>query len=545
MPRPRAGHFLLAGGLLLACSPDSDRLDDSAEPLDTSEDLLPGEPDEGRLLGHVRVLASDEYGGREPGTEGGDLASAYVEAHFSSLGLAGAGDDGGFRHGFPLQNFVQTGPSELVLGGTEYEEGPAYQLFTYSGSGDVEGELVFVGYGLTVPPFDAAAWPDCPLDPAGYDDYLDLDLSGKVALVMRHGPNEDQAIMEGCPVNEAGVSQGDLFAFGYKAANAALHGASAMLLFTDFSHEEGEASGGTLGQDYYDESMPAVFVARGLLQDHLPDLRVWQELIDSTLQPGGRETGVQVQLHTETAIESITAHNMLATIPGSDPDIGHEVVLVGAHFDHVGTDPSGEIYNGADDNASGTATMLELAQLWVESGIEPARTMVFAGFNAEELGLIGSMYYVIDPVFALEDTVAMINLDMVGGGDDLGLLDFGGTDSGSEWLYELLAAQQDEDFPITPLGASYNSDHAWFQSAGVPIAFLFTVGEHGAYHTPADTYDTISGYELERTASQVWTTTRTLAMGEEDQVEQRTRPAAPPAAALEIPSWLSVGPSWQ
>jgi aminopeptidase YwaD len=516
--------------LALACTPDSD-----SQPQDTAAPE-PGLADEARLLEHVRTLSSDEYGGREPGTEGGQLAEAYIEDHFTALGLEGAGDDGGFRQHFPLQRYTVSGPSELSIDGTDYSEGSSYELFLYSGAAEVEGELVFVGYGLTVPPFDPADYPGCPVDPAGYDDYRGQDLAGRIAVVMRHGPNDDWDMGEDCPVNEAGLGDGDLFTFGYKAANAALHGASAMLLFTDYQHGDGSPEGGTLSEDYYLPDLPALYVGRGVLEHHLPELEAWAAVIDGGLEPNPQATGVQARVLTQTEVSAISVPNLLARIPGSDPDLAEEAIVVGAHFDHLGTDGAGNIYHGADDNASGTAVLLELAQLFAEWGVQPARTLVFAAFNAEELGLIGSMYYVIDPPHPIPDTVAMLNLDMVGGGDELGLIDFGGTEDGSEALYDLLATQASEDFPVTPLDASANSDHAWFQYSGVPIAFLFTTGAHAPYHTPEDTFDTISGLELHETARISWDTLRILAMGEEEAVleaAQADRRAPPPVVPPE------------
>ena len=524
--------------LTAACTPDSDtHLDDSADTV-----VEPGHPDMQRMLDHVELLASAEYAGRLPGTDGGVLAQSYMEDHFEALGLEGAGDDGGFQHAFPLESYSITGPSELSIDGTAYTDGSSFELFSYSGAGDVDTELVFVGYGLTVPPFDAAAYPRCPLDPAGYDDYAGTDLAGKIAVVMRHGPNDDWDIGDHCPGNDAALGEAEIYTFGYKAANAALHGASAMLLFSDYLHD-GAAEGGTLSEAYYQADFPALYVGRSVLELHLPDLQTWAAVIDSSLTPALVTTGVQAQLTTHTEVSSITVPNILAQIPGADPDIGHEVVIVGAHFDHLGTGGSGEIYYGADDNASGSAVLLELAELFSSWGAAPARTVLFAAWNAEELGLVGSMYYVIEPTHPIEDTVAVINLDMVGGGDDLGLIDFGGTDDGSEDLYELLATQQNDDFPVTPLSASPNSDHAWFQYAGVPVAFLFTTGAHAPYHTPEDTFDTISGLELEETARISWDTLRILAMGEEDAVleaaeadtEQRGRTPAPVLTPEQVP----------
>ncbi len=525
---------LLSTLLLVSCSPDSDTNPDDSG-LQASE---PGLPDEQRLLEHVEILASDEYAGRDPGTAGGQLAEDYIEAHYEGLGLTGAGDEGGFRHHFPLERYGVTGPSTLELDGVEAAEGQDYELFTYSGAGDVEGELVFVGYGLTVPPFDPAAYPDCPLGPAGYDDYDGIELAGAVAVIARHGPSGDWDIGDHCPGNEAGQADGDLFTFGYKAANAASHGASAMLLFTDYQHPDGAVDVGTLGEEYYQPEFPALYVDRDLLETHLPELEAWAAAVDQGPTPAPQASGLPARVVAQTETSTVTVPNLLATIPGS----GDEVVIVGAHFDHLGVDGLGNIYNGADDNASGTAVVLELARLFAEWGVQPERTVLFAAWNAEELGLIGSMYYVIEPTLPLDETVAVINLDMVGGGDDLGLIDFGGTDEGSEDLYDLLVTQQSDDFPVTPLGAGFNSDHAWFQYAGVPVAFLFTSGAHANYHQPEDTFDTISGYELYETTRISWDTLRILAMDEEDAVleaaegETSEQRAAPPVVpSIELP----------
>jgi hypothetical protein len=536
-------RLALFASLLAGCSAASDTRPDDTGPTPQAE---PGLPDPQRLLDHVELLSSDACGGRLPGTAGGALAEDYLEQHFESLGLEGAGDDGGFRHHFPLASFQVTGPSELSIGGIDYQPGSDFELFSYSGAAEVEGELVFVGYGLTVPPFDAAQYPDCPLEPGGYDDYQGLDLQGAIAVVLRHGPADDWDIGDHCPANEAAQAEGDLFTFGYKAANAALHGAGAMLLFTDYQHPDAPAESGTLSEAYYDEDFPSLFVARRELEEQLPELEAWSAALDASLVPDPRATGVTGRVLTQTEVSSITVPNILAQIPGVDPEIGHEVVIVGGHFDHLGSDGS-DVYYGADDNASGTAVVLELAQLFAEWGAAPARTVLFAGWNAEELGLVGSMYYVIEPTHPLEDTVALINLDMVGGGDELGLIDFGGSDEGSEELYELLASQQDDDFPVTPLESSPNSDHAWFQYAGVPVAFLFTTGAHAHYHTPEDRFDRISGEELEQTTRLSWDVLRILAMGEEqavlEEAESETQALEAPVAPPVLPP-LGLPVSW-
>ncbi|MDP7111283.1 MAG: M28 family peptidase, partial [Myxococcota bacterium] len=443
--------------------------DDDATGDDDTSTVDPEEIDPQRIHDDVTLLSSDEFGGREPGTEGNEAAVEYVEGVFEALGLEPAGDQGSYRQSFPMDRWLQLAPADVSLGGQELGEGQDYLVFSYSGAGQVDAELVFAGYGMTVPPFDAGQYPDCPLDPAGYDDYAGIDLTGKVALVVRHGPGDDEAVHDNCPANEAALELPALWTFGYKAANARLHGASALALV---NHYDAGASPpeGYLGGDYYTADFPAVTLHRGLVESAVPELSEWVTGIDENLQPAGSPTGVPISIEVAAEIQSLAVPNVIGVIPGVDEELGDEVVLVGSHLDHVGTDPgTGEIYNGADDNASGTAVMMELARMLAGSGYEPARTFVFAGWNAEELGLVGSCYYVGEPAFPIEDTILALSVDMVGSGDGSGLNLFGGLTPEDAWFGDLMSAAIDEQglsYEIVPAPPTFNSDHACFSFAG-------------------------------------------------------------------------------
>lgn len=533
--------LLLVLGASPACTPDAD----SDETGETGADTVPVEVSQDRLLSHVETLASAAYGGRSPGTEGGELAATYLEEHFSRLGLTPAGEDGTFRAWFDVSVFEATAPAILELDGQALVEGDDFDIFSGSGAGDVTGELVFAGYGLTIPPFDPAAWPDCPLDPAGYDDYAGVEMAGRIALVLRHGPNDDEHIQGGCPGNEAMADEGELYNFGYKTANAALHGATGLVLVNDLPHESEHAQG-NIGDAYADPAFPSVFADRDAVLAHVPDLPTWAATLDATLTPQARPTGITTRVGVFTEYSVRTVPNVLATLPGTDPALQDEVVVVGAHFDHMGTAGNGDIYYGADDNASGTAVVLELAEACVEAGLQPGRTILFAGFNAEELGLLGSMTFVRAPTVPLETTVAMVNLDMVGGGDDSGVNVFGSMDGEWAWLMELVEDLAPADFPATLLPSMPNSDHASFLMAGVPAVMLLSSGEHPVYHTPEDTFETIDGAEMESVARVAADTLQVLAAGQEASPVSRRSGGTERLPAADQPDWRThpSNPRW-
>jgi Zn-dependent M28 family amino/carboxypeptidase len=216
------------------------------------------------------------------------------------------------------------------------------------------------------------------------------------------------------------------------------------------------------------------------------------------------------------------SQNVLGAIPGTDPEIGDEVVIVSAHYDHEGVAPTGEVYPGADDDASGTAVMMEIAKVMASDNFAPERTILFAAWGSEEAGLVGSYYYVDeDPKYPLEDTVAVLQMDMVGVGDRTGLNVFGGTVFTD--LFSQIAANSDEVLvEAQPFAPGGGSDHVPFINAGVPAVMFQTRGPHEYYHTPADSIDTIDRYELEHTGRVVGATAYELIMDETFEVSRPT-----------------------
>ncbi len=487
---------------------------DAVEPFDFDGD---------RMLADVTALASVPFEGRMPGSAGGELALQKVEQHFSAMQLQPLGSNG-YRMPFTFDLWVQTGPSELRVEDDAWVEREDFGLLGGSGAGEVTSDLVFAGYGLTVPAFDDADYPDCPLPPEGYDDYAGLDVSGKVVLVLRHGPAGDMAVHQSCPANEAAKTSSEaLWTFGYKAANAALHGASGLVLINRIGTADSAPVQGGLGEEYSDQAFIAASAHRDKITSVLPQVGGWQASIDSALAPASTETGLTVRLRAATEVQTRSTDNLLASFPGTDPELSQEAIVVGAHIDHLGIDPvTGEVYAGADDNASGTAVIMELARALRAGLIEPRRTIILASFNAEEQGLIGSCRYVTVPAHPMSRTMAMFSVDMVGLGDGQGVILSGAQGQLFSWLTDVTRASAKTDGEIgtvvqgMPLDAS---DHTCFAMAGVPAVLVSSTGEHATYHTPQDTSDAISPAVLEVSARLTWAGLRALALGEEEALQ--------------------------
>ncbi len=532
--------LLFAGSQVCGCEEDGgDKVDagtdagDAGGDTDTDTDTdsdADFEIDPQRIHDDVAQLASDEWGGRRPGTEGNEAALDYVADLLDELGLD-AESDVHFRQPFTYQAWAITDNPVAVIDTTTLDYGTDYQIFGYSGGGNVTAEMVFVGHGMTVPAFLAAAYPDCPLPESGYDDFEGIDVTGKIALVIRHGPDDLEAIHDHCPANSACATTPCLWNFGYKANNAALHGAVGMLLVNHYQIGGALEAGGTIGEEYYDDGFPSLFVDRGEIEVAVPNLQSWSGTIDSTLQPNSQATGVNATIDVSSGVEETGTENLLAVFEGTDPSLKDEVIVIGSHIDHMGTDPiSGEIYNGADDNASGSAVIMELARAMALSGIQPARTVIIAWWNAEEMGLIGSCYYVDNPSIPTASIIAAYSVDMVGSGNGTGVMVSGGAVPANSWLVDVMSGSAEEqgyDYLVSAGAVTQNSDHACFAQAGVPAVMVATLGEHGYYHTPSDTIDKILVDDLAAAVYLMWALLEPVALGTEDLYTGAKSPAMP------------------
>jgi hypothetical protein len=451
--------------------------------------------DANTLREHVTILSSDGMEGREAGQDGVRRAEDYIGAEFERLGLEPVPGLDRFHVSFTLYaDDYDRSATVLTLNntGSGYTGRPGvdFRPFDFSKSGSVEAEIVFAGYGITAPEHN-------------YDDYSDLDVEGKVVLVLRHEPGETDPSSSFDGTRHSAHAE-----FAVKAERAREHGALGMLLVTDpLNHPAGDdlRIGGRLRLEPDLETTPAdteaenaivaVHVSRELARRMVEPagltLEAMQTAIDSGRSPAELDLGgARVALEVERAGEpvEISARNVAGLIRGSDPELKDEWVVVGAHHDHVGgyAGEGDTIYNGADDNASGTAGVLALARALSARDPKPRRSVLFVTFTAEEKGLLGSRALLEQELIPVDRVKFMLNLDMLGRNPKRPVRVFG--DGYVEGLEEtVVAANRRVDLPLVFAGAEYagNSDHHPFFMADIPFMFLFT-GVHEDYHQVGD-----------------------------------------------------------
>lgn len=482
-----------------------------------------GAPNIDRLRATVTYLASDTLEGRRTGTPGADAAATYIATEMQRLGLKTAPPTGKkssdpmakYQQLFPYVAGVELGKGNSLsydLGASELQRvrvGTDWMPLGFSSNATVEASpVVFVGYGLTVSELK-------------YDDYAGADVKGKIVIALAGVPDGD---------NPHGQFAGYTDT-RWKAIAAKDKGARALVLiatepkFTDdrltalrYDNMGGEAGLPVIGisqetaVSILKPGFPALTVAAGT-----PALA--QQLVPQKAGETNQPTLIKdrrLALTTDVTRTNVSAKNIVGVLEGSDPKLKSEVIVIGAHYDHLGrggegslAPRSGDIHHGADDNASGVAGMLELARIFSAERKSTRRTIVFIAFSGEEEGLIGSNYYVNHPLLPLAQTVAMINMDMIGRLKD-GKLTVGGIGTSSDFrslvtdaniVKELVKKGQGgapDEFTahdLFNLALSEDgfgpSDHSSFYSKQVPVLFLFT-GTHDDYHKPTDTADKIN-----------------------------------------------------
>lgn len=519
-------------------------------------------PNVKRLRAHIEYLASDKLEGRRTGAPGANLAAEYIAREFSRYGLrrsigydtAGmsileADSPNRYLQKFPYVAGVELGKSNeltfrLVANPTSkavplkadasfsLRLGEDWSPLGLSAQGRIENmPAVLVGYGLTVGELK-------------YDDYAGAKANGKIAIAFSGTPDGD---------NPHGLF-GRYEDVRWKAIAARNAGAKALVVIAG----ENNFKDDRLSRLHYDNSggdagLPVIAISRQagaqlLSADSSLLADVEQRLRAKQPNPNGEQAVALplypplITLSTDIVRREVPAYNVVGILDGSDPALKKEVIVIGAHYDHLGhggegslAPREGEIHHGADDNASGTAGMLELARLFTSQKLRPRRTIVFMAFSGEEEGLLGSNYYVNHPIVPLANTVTMINMDMIGRMKDNKLI-IGGVGTAPEWRQVLAAANAPErvrvavaptspeemsrpvsatartEIPIVtgsngtpvvslsfekPFDLKLNedgfgpSDHSSFYARQVPVLFFWT-GTHDDYHKPSDTADKIN-----------------------------------------------------
>ncbi len=472
------------------------------------------QPTVDRLRVDIAFLASDQLDGRRTGTDGAKKAASYIASEFKRLRLdPGAAD---YMQSFPYVAGVELGTGNAMSLKTSTVQAPVplgvrddWLPLGFSSNGRFENSpLVFAGYGITAADLK-------------YDDYSGVDAKDKIVLALAGTPDGDN------PHGQFG-RYADV---RWKAIAAKDKGADALLVIVSEDNFKDDRLT-TLRYDNMagEAGLPVAVISRQaafrILQRTFETPSVpqsWNELSKRIMNVGSNPPSVSVSVKEATLSMNVNvmrrdapAANIVGILEGSDAVLRNEAIVIGAHYDHLGrggegslAPREGEIHHGADDNASGVAGMLELARLFSRRDGRPMRTIVFIAFGGEEEGLIGSNYYVNHPVVPLAQTVAMINMDMIGRLKDDKLI-IGGVGTSTQWRGMLTSANNSNRtvaegsgntptivrpanwFDVTLNEDGYGpSDHSSFYAKQVPVLFFWT-GTHDDYHKPTDTADRIN-----------------------------------------------------
>lgn len=430
-----------------------------------------------RWLSHVVLLAHDELEGRDTGTPGIDVAAGYIAGQFAAAGIQPGGPNGTYFQNFIVKDRPEVSPdTTLTISGADVTATVRddFTPFGFSKQGSFEGELMFAGYGITSTEKD-------------WDDYANLDVKGRVVLILRREPPW---------LSESGSSPHATFESKVKLAAA--NSAAAVLIVNPRPDEGAEDNLMPLRSADADYGVPALHVKRAFADKLLAaagakSLDQFQDEIDqnktraSTALAGLRAAG-----NVALSIQELKARNVIGMIPGNGPK-ADEYVVIGGHYDHLGV-RRGQIHNGADDNASGTAGVIEACRALAQTP-NRNRSVVCMAFSGEERGLHGSEHYCAHPTVPIESIKAMMNMDMIGRLDhdsQENMLAIQGLGTGSSLTQIIDRHTNAAGIKYIPdPSARGPSDHAPFYEAGVPAIFFFT-GVHDDYHQPGDDVEKVN-----------------------------------------------------
>ena len=501
--------FLFSSAVLISCSPESNEiLEPTVEAASETSEI------EAMLHQHISVLASDEFEGRAPATPGEEKTINYLQSEFEALGIDPGNGDSYFQS-VSVTEITTANDAVLTFSGSNYDVELEYATEMIVGSQQqipttsiVDSELVFVGYGVVAPERD-------------WNDYAGIDVVGKTVVILVNDPGyatQDPDVFNGNAMTYYGR-------WTYKYEEAARQGAAGALIV----HETGPAGYGwevvsgswsgpqiglqadNLNSDKNDiegwltlNSAEALFAGAGLN---------YQQLKATAAQPGFTAVplgDVTASVAIQNSVRTSLSQNVIAMIPGTERPT--ETIIYTAHWDHLGVNAEilgDNIYNGAADNATGTAALLAMAKMHADAGPAP-RSVVFLAVTAEESGLLGSRWYTEHPVFPLATTVANINIDVLntyGPMHDIVVVGNGSSEL-EAYLEEAATAQGRHlvEEPNPERGYYYRSDHFNFAKAGVPALYAES-GEDSVefgkkwgaeqaqdynenrYHAPSDEYD--------------------------------------------------------
>lgn len=458
-------------------------------------DALASVPEDVRVYDvHISTLASPYMQGRVPGSDGAERAKDYIEWHFREAGLSPAFEDkdgnpfASYRQPFPLSGTwtVERESLKAMMGNKRIELASEedFMLTGMGENGTVSGQAVFVGYGIED-------------GPDGYNNFEDVEtLEGKIAVIFRFEPMDEDG---NSLWNQGGRGWSGRAGFANKVGAVARRNPAGIVIINPPGSSDRRA--GALGrfQGMAQASVPVMMMTHEAGDNILKAMGSDMTMLDlrrhADTNAAPKELGFELALDGMAERKSLMAENVGGVIRGVG-DLADEWIVVGAHLDHLGMgyfgsrSGPGELHPGADDNASGTAALLLIADRLaarLEGNDQPRRSILIMGFDAEESGLNGSAYYTRNPIAPIEDHILMVNWDMIGRIENERVLVAGGfTGEGlSEFIEPYFATSGLE--AVVPETMSGASDHTPFYRAGVPVLFSIIADFHADYHTPADT----------------------------------------------------------
>ena len=434
------------------------------------------------LQQHIKYLSSDALLGRLTGSPGDSLAAVYVKGNLLSYGLIPLSGDG-FQRYKVTKKVVAGKANSLSVNNVNYALDKNFMPLAFSSDSQLESDVVFVGYGFNING-DSIKW----------NDYAGIDVKGKWVMILRGDPEPDN-------------NKSPYISFSAdrdKALLAKDMGAAGVLMVSGPVFDPQDTFE-ALNLEGYSVDIPVLRikkeVADVILSKSSYTVAALEKTLNETKKPFSFATNVIVNGKGEIVRELANTRNVMMLLPGDDPKMKSEYIILGAHFDHLGMGGPGSgsraldtigIHHGADDNASGVAMMLELAKKFAKTKGSHKRSIIFLSFSGEEEGLLGSKHFVDNPCIDLSKVDAMINMDMVGRLNETNNMEIGGVGTATG-LKELVYANSDTSvikLTLSPEGYG-PSDHSSFYGKNIPVLFYFT-GGHMDYHTPTDTWEKIN-----------------------------------------------------
>lgn len=509
----KAGLFILSTALLIAASALSFNSGSAAvAPAPSARAENKAQLSTERISKHIAILASDKLQGRRAGTEFADQAAAYIEKEFKGYGLK-TSPSGAFLQPFNFVASVKLGAGnsfqvKTATGARTLKIEEEFMPLAFSPSDPAAGEVVFAGYGISAPELQ-------------FDSYSGIDPKGKIVIILRGSPDGDNPHGRFAEYTQPGLEiQTKTLKAREKGARGVIFASAEQVFAHDrLSHLRHDLN-------FLDSGIPTSVISRSAAAAILASTNTPLADLEAKANEAGASrsiAGLTIDFKTDVVKVNGKSSNVVGVLPGSDPQLASEYVVIGAHYDHLGlggpeslaANPEGQIHHGADDNASGTTGLLELARVLAAERGKIKRSIVFVAFSGEELGLLGSGAYTKNPVVPLASTVAMLNMDMIGRLRNGGLF-VGGVGTSPIWKPLLEKLNGAASASASPHGngsgsrfqLSYGedgfgpSDHQSFYVKDLPVLFFFT-GTHDDYHKPSDTADKINAEGLKQVAELV------------------------------------------